>query len=199
MYESDPKYQFVRNATEAPTTSLKRYDYIIVGGGTAGCPLAATLSQKYSVLLLERGGSPYGDPLLMNVAGFYPNIEVDTPTSSSQSFISEDGVPNQRARVLGGGSSINAGFFTEPSPDFLDGVNWDPALANSSFYWAADKVAQFPTLKKFQVSFWISSLLLMSLSWPRHVILLSKLIVVLHSSIKFSFLFCFMWFFPVSC
>ncbi|XP_024534194.1 protein HOTHEAD [Selaginella moellendorffii] len=34
------------------------YDYIVVGGGTAGCPLAATLSQKFRVLLLERGGSP---------------------------------------------------------------------------------------------------------------------------------------------
>ncbi|GKB11645.1 (R)-mandelonitrile lyase-like protein [Tanacetum coccineum] len=37
-------------------TLAQEYDYIIVGGGTAGCPLAATLSENYSVLLLERGG-----------------------------------------------------------------------------------------------------------------------------------------------
>lgn len=55
MHHADPNYSFVRNATEAPRL-LRNYDYIIVGGGTAGCPLAATLSQNFTVLLLERGG-----------------------------------------------------------------------------------------------------------------------------------------------
>jgi choline dehydrogenase len=31
------------------------YDYIIVGGGTAGCALASRLSQKFSVLIIEMG------------------------------------------------------------------------------------------------------------------------------------------------
>ncbi len=51
----DPQYPFMSNATEAPLMASS-YDYIVVGGGTAGCPLAATLSQNFSVLLLERGG-----------------------------------------------------------------------------------------------------------------------------------------------
>ncbi|KAM1148792.1 hypothetical protein EV2_030263 [Malus domestica] len=34
--------KFVRNATDLPLQ--EEYDYIVVGGGTAGCPLAATLS-----------------------------------------------------------------------------------------------------------------------------------------------------------
>jgi choline dehydrogenase-like flavoprotein len=58
---SDPHYTFVYNATEAPASS-QQYDYIIIGGGTAGCPLAATLSQNFSVLLLERGGVKNSHP-----------------------------------------------------------------------------------------------------------------------------------------
>jgi (R)-mandelonitrile lyase len=46
----------VFNATDFPSEDY--YDYIIVGGGTAGCPLAATLSEYYRVLVLERGGVP---------------------------------------------------------------------------------------------------------------------------------------------
>jgi len=149
----------VRNATEAPPLSFKTYDYIIVGGGTTGCPLAATLSQNFSVLLLERGGSPYGDLLVENLEGFYPNLQIDTPTSTSQSFTSEDGVPNQRARVLGGGSAINAGFFTKPEHKFVKKAGWDPTLVNSSFNWVADKIVQFPNLQVFQVSFFSLNLL----------------------------------------
>ncbi|CAF2268520.1 unnamed protein product [Brassica rapa] len=51
-------------------TSEDYYDYIIVGGGTAGCPLAATLSQSFRVLLLERGGFPYTRPNVMTHDGF---------------------------------------------------------------------------------------------------------------------------------
>ncbi|MGH8816030.1 MAG: lycopene cyclase family protein, partial [Achromobacter pestifer] len=39
---------------------MDQYDYIIVGGGTAGCILAnrLTASGKFRVLLLEAGGKP---------------------------------------------------------------------------------------------------------------------------------------------
>lgn len=50
----DPVYlKFVLNATDFPLEDS--FDYIIVGVGTAGCPLAATLSQSFPVLLRERG------------------------------------------------------------------------------------------------------------------------------------------------
>ena len=50
-------YPYIHDATEEP--NYAEYDYIVVGGGAAGCPLTATLSEKYKILLLERGGVPY--------------------------------------------------------------------------------------------------------------------------------------------
>lgn len=111
------KYSFMKNATWAPNVSY--YDYIVIGGGTAGCPLAATLSQNYTVLLLERGGSPYGNPNISDAAAFGAAISDTSATSPSQRFISEDGVINCRARVLGGGSALNAGFYTRASPHYV--------------------------------------------------------------------------------
>ena len=107
----------MHNATTAPDVSY--YDYIVIGGGTAGCPLAATLSQNYSVLLLERGGSPYGNPNISDLAAFGAALSDTSPTSPAQRFISEDGVINTRARVLGGGSCLNAGIYTRASPQYV--------------------------------------------------------------------------------
>ncbi|KAG6586204.1 (R)-mandelonitrile lyase 1, partial [Cucurbita argyrosperma subsp. sororia] len=56
--------KLVHDATELPEN--EDYDYIIIGGGTAGCPLAATLSSKFSVLLLERGSDPNKYPSVLN-------------------------------------------------------------------------------------------------------------------------------------
>lgn len=107
----------MRNATSAPPVSY--YDYIVIGGGTAGCPLAATLSQNASVLLLERGGSPYGNPNITELEAFGAAISDLSPSSPSQRFISEDGVINARGRVLGGGSCLNAGFYSRAAPEYV--------------------------------------------------------------------------------
>lgn len=95
------------------------YDYIIVGGGTAGCPLAATLSQKYSVLVLERGGAPFGNVNVSFMQNFHISLADTSSSSASQFFVSTDGVFNSRARVLGGGTSINAGFYTRASSRYV--------------------------------------------------------------------------------
>ncbi|CAM8962756.1 unnamed protein product [Rhodiola kirilowii] len=108
LSEKAPNYSFMKEATTALTRST--YDYIIIGGGTAGCPLAATLSQNATVLLLERGGSPYNNPNITNLSAFGAALSDLSPSSPSQRFVSEDGVINARARVLGGGSCLNAGF-----------------------------------------------------------------------------------------
>lgn len=147
---TDPGYSFMHHATTAPTVSY--YDYIIVGGGTAGCPLAATLSQKASVLLLERGDSPYGNTNITDLAAFGAALSDLSPTSPSQRFVSTDGVVNSRARVLGGGSCLNAGFYSRADAGYVKLSGWDAGLVNESYRWVEKVVAFQPSLKQWQTA-----------------------------------------------
>lgn len=146
--QRDPGYTFMHQATTAPSVSY--YDYIIIGGGTAGCPLAATLSQNASVLLLERGGSPYGNINITNLDAFGAALSDLSPSSPSQRFVSEDGVVNARARVLGGGSCLNAGFYTRAGPDYVRLAGWDARLVNESYQWVEKVVAFQPPMRQWQ-------------------------------------------------
>ncbi|KAF9615112.1 hypothetical protein IFM89_021683 [Coptis chinensis] len=130
--------------------AAKKYDYIIVGGGTAGCPLAATLSQNFSVLLLERGGVPFDNRNVSHMENFHLSLADISSRSASQAFISTDGVINARARVLGGGSSINAGFYTRASPSFVKRAGWDGELVNQSYPWVEKQIVKLPKLAPWQ-------------------------------------------------
>ncbi|CAN1265045.1 Protein HOTHEAD, partial [Linum perenne] len=145
-----PHYTFVRDATRAPPVTY--FDYIIIGGGTAGCPLAATLSQNATVLVLERGGTPYRDMNITDVANFVSTISDTSPDSPSQIFVSEDGVYNTRARVLGGGSAINAGFYSHAEPEFVRDAGWDEDLVRRSYDWVEEKVGFEPQVLRWQSS-----------------------------------------------
>ncbi|KAK8507902.1 hypothetical protein V6N11_045890 [Hibiscus sabdariffa] len=117
--EEAPNYSFIQEATSAPQVSF--YDYIIIGGGAAGCPLAATLSTRdANVLVLERGGSPYLNTTKIRRENFITTLTDRSPDSFSQAFISEDGVPGNRASVLGGGTVINIGFYSRAETSFLE-------------------------------------------------------------------------------
>lgn len=88
------------------------YDYIVVGGGSAGCTLAARLSEDPAcrVLLLEAGARDWNPYIHLPVC-YYKTTkgaltwEFDLSPQSHQ-----DGITPAftQARVLGGGSSINA-------------------------------------------------------------------------------------------
>jgi choline dehydrogenase len=89
------------------------FDYIIIGAGSAGCVLANRLSAsgKYSVLVLEAGGSDRRFWIQTPIG--YGKIFYDERVNWKYVTENEAGINNRRSywprgKVLGGSSSINA-------------------------------------------------------------------------------------------
>ena len=96
----------------------KRYDYVIVGGGSAGSALANRLSadESTSVLVLEAGRADFiMDPLIhMPAALMFPsgNPLYDWAYETDpEPHMGGRRVPHARGKVLGGSSSINGMIF----------------------------------------------------------------------------------------
>lgn len=104
------------------TTIKKSYDYIIVGGGSAGCAIAHRLSAdgRYSVLLLEAGPSGRWNPFISTPLGFMQlmfsrrhNWRFD---SEPQPQLNNRRLFQPRGKGLGGSSSVNACVNTRGNP-----------------------------------------------------------------------------------
>jgi choline dehydrogenase len=113
------------------------FDYIIVGGGSAGCALANRLSADPTtrVLVLEAGRPDYvWDPFIhMPAALTFPigSRFYDWRYSSEpEPFLNGRRVYHARGKVLGGSSSINGMIFQRGNP--LDYERWaaDPGMAD---------------------------------------------------------------------
>ncbi len=114
-----------------------QYDFIIVGGGSAGCALANRLSENpdNKVLVLEAGRPDYiWDVFIHMPAGLsHPigNKYYDWGYESEpEPFMHNRRIYHARGKVLGGSSSINGMIFQRGNP--LDYERWaaDEGMAN---------------------------------------------------------------------
>jgi len=112
-----------------------RYDFIIVGGGSAGCALANRLTADPStrVLVLEAGRSDYRFDVFIHMPAalafpigsrFYDWQYQSEP----EPFMNGRRIYHARGKVLGGSSSINGQIFQRGNP--LDYERWgaDPGM-----------------------------------------------------------------------
>ncbi len=102
----------------------KGFDYIIVGGGAAGCVVAARLSENpdAQVLLLEAGGSDR-HPFYHLPAGFAKmtkGIGSWGWDSVPQRHMQNKVFRYTQAKVIGGGSAINAQIYTRGNAQDYD-------------------------------------------------------------------------------
>lgn len=109
----------------------RSFDYVVIGAGAAGCVVAARLAEAgASVCLLEAGGAAR-HPLFAIPAGFarllgprrswLPRVDWDYMTVP-QAHLDGRMLRYPQAKVIGGGSSINAMIYTRGHPADYD--NW---------------------------------------------------------------------------
>jgi choline dehydrogenase len=120
---------------EDPVDDAERFDYVIVGAGSAGCVLANRLTEdaSSSVLLLEAGRSDYPWDLLAHMPAALTMV-IGNPQydwcyrSEPEPFMHQRRISHGRGRILGGSSSINGMIFQRGNP--LDLERWaaDPGM-----------------------------------------------------------------------
>ena len=134
--------------------TVPEYDYVIIGGGTAGCILAARLSEdaSVSVALVEAGPSDRDEPRAGDIRRWAEMIESEydldyrsVPQPRGNSFIRQ-----ARMRILGGCSTANTMITWRPQRGDLDewatlgATGWDYATMSDAFDRVAAHVTPIP-------------------------------------------------------
>lgn len=114
----------------------QKYDYIIVGAGSAGCVLANRLSEdrSLSVLLIE-SGPPDTSPLIAMPRGIGKLLAAGNPHVWDYQALPRDGLAPElwlKGRALGGSSSINGMVYVRGTPADYD--HWE-ALGCPGWGW----------------------------------------------------------------
>jgi choline dehydrogenase-like flavoprotein len=111
--------------------TAESYDIVIVGGGSAGCVVAAYLAEhsEASIALIEAGSSDW-DPLVHIPAGFAIMLAHDRHVWPYET-VPQHGIrrPYRAGKVLGGGSSVNAMAYVRGQP--RDYARWQEAVGDT--------------------------------------------------------------------
>ncbi|KAK8003575.1 hypothetical protein PG989_003294 [Apiospora arundinis] len=139
---------FTHPAEVCSTAWNQTYDYIIIGSGAGGIPLADRLTEAgHTVLMLEKGppstglwGGTMKAPWLegTNLTRF------DVPGLSNQIWHDPTGItcadfPYMSGCLLGGGTAVNSGLWWKPHPADWD-YAWPAGWKSTDLVGATDKV-----------------------------------------------------------
>ena len=125
----------------------REYDYVVVGAGSAGCIVAARLSEDSAcrVLLVEAGGSDRTryckKPGMVSIIHTVPQIKKRFDWgfyTSAQGNAMERVIPYPRGKVMGGSSSINGMVFVRGNRK-----NYDDWAADGCDGWSYDEVLPY--------------------------------------------------------
>jgi choline dehydrogenase len=114
------------------------YDYVVVGGGSAGCIVAAELARRARVLLLEGGPRAEEHPETLTAAG-YKDAFINDAVMGERFTVRQREAAKQRVfagtgTVMGGSGSVNGMVYTRGArvdyAEWPEGWRWDDVQAD---------------------------------------------------------------------
>ncbi|XP_045497792.1 glucose dehydrogenase [FAD, quinone]-like [Colias croceus] len=137
LQDSWPEHANLENGTS--------FDFIVVGGGTAGAVVAARLSElrDYTVLLIEAGGDPPPESVIPGFRNSMKNSKVDWNFTTTNDNYSSQALQHGRQRqprgkMLGGSGSINDMIYARGFP--IDYDEWATTLGDE---WSWNNVLEY--------------------------------------------------------
>jgi choline dehydrogenase-like flavoprotein len=132
-FPADPRYTL---ASPTMPQASATYDYIVVGAGSAGCVLAARLSEDLNarVLLLEAGGDDSAKEVRIPAAfsKLFKSARDWNYSTEEELYLDGRRLYWPRGKMLGGSSSMNAMIYIRGNPSDYEG--WEN-LGNAGWGW----------------------------------------------------------------
>jgi len=112
---------------------VNQYDYVVCGGGSAGCIVASELAAKWKVLLIEGGPKAEEHPETLTASG-YKDAFVNDAVMGERFTVKQTDAAKQRVyagtgTVMGGSGSVNGMVYTRGArhdfAEWPEGWRWE--------------------------------------------------------------------------